>query len=195
MTDFTCLRFIAIFPDIPVDGQFILRDLPGSGKRIDVLCRSLAACFDWAPIPEIRSKLEFIVSVSHSVLMRFSAPVETTMRGETWWATIVRETLRNAPPDFVIVEERGLEEVLDTLQKEESNIYVLEEAGQSLAAISKTPSVSPYSFMLGDHRGFDERTSKIIRNLEIQGVSLGQRSYLGSHCVAAVISHFERTKK
>ncbi|MCK5151175.1 MAG: hypothetical protein KAQ65_05020, partial [Candidatus Thorarchaeota archaeon] len=143
---------------------------------------------------EIRSKLEFIVSLSHSVLLRFTAPVDITIRGETWWATIVRDSLRNTPPDFVTVEERGLEELLQILQKEESNIFVLEEEGRPLAAISKTPSASPYSFMLGNHRGFDEGTSKIIQKLDIQRVSLGQRSYLGSHCVAAVISHFERIK-
>ena len=195
MTDISGLRFIAIFPDIPIDGKFILRDLPGSGKRIDVLCRSLAACFDWSSSLEIRSKLEFMVSLSHSILLRFKAPTDATLRGETWWATIVRDSLRNTPPDFVTVEERGLEELLQILQKEESNIFVLEEEGRPLAAISKTPSASPYSFMLGNHRGFDEGTSKIIQKLDIQRVSLGQRSYLGSHCVAAVISHFERTKK
>jgi tRNA (pseudouridine54-N1)-methyltransferase len=195
MTDFTGLRFIAIYPNIPLDGKFILRDLPGSGKRIDVLCRSLAASFDWSPKSENRERIEFWALLSHSLLLKFSAPEKSIPNGETWWASIIKDCLTKNPPSFVSVEEVSIEELLKDLRKESPNLYVLEENGEPLASISEIDSASQYSFMLGNHHGLDERTSHQIQDLDIQGVSLGQRIYLGSHCIAAVISHFERMKK
>ncbi|MHA1906248.1 MAG: hypothetical protein ACW98Y_03060 [Candidatus Thorarchaeota archaeon] len=195
MTDFPGLRFIAIFPDIPLDGRFILKDLPGSGKRIDVLCRSLAACFDWASSSESKDNLEFIAILSHSLLMRFKVSQDASTKGETWWATTIREAIRGNPQDFVSVEEVPLEDSLKSIKRRDPHLYVLEEEGVTLASIIKSSSAPQYSFMLGNHRGFDERTIQIIQNLDIPRVSLGHRSYLGSHCVATVISHFERIEK
>jgi tRNA pseudouridine-54 N-methylase len=194
MTDFTGLRFIGIFPSIPLDGKFILKDLPGTGKRVDVLCRSLAACYDWASIKG-ELEIEFYAIFSHSLLLKFRKPKDVSMKGETWWASSIRESLKGNPPDFVSIEEITLEEFLRTATTQIPDTYVLEEDGEQLDAILNTASAPQYSFMFGDHRGFDERTLQIIEDLEIQKVSLGNRSYLGSHCVAAVISHFERIRE
>ena len=191
MTDFTGLRFIGIFPNIPLDGKFILKDLPGTGKRIDVLCRSLSACYDWAS-RRSEFEIEFDVILSHSLLLRFTQPKDVFMRGETWWASSIREALIGNPPDFIAIEEISVEEFLQRTINQISNTYVLEEDGEQLDIVLETSSAPQYSFMFGNHRGFDERTLQIIQDLEIQKVSLGKRSYLGSHCVAAVISHFER---
>ncbi len=195
MTDFTGLRFMAFFPDIPLDGKFILRDLPGSGKRIDVLCRSLAACFDWASNSKLRDKLEFNAILSHSLLLRFKAPQDSTLKSETWWASVVKDAIKGEPPEFVTTKEVTLEDAMQNFVKECPNTYVLETDGEILEAIVDSTSAPQYSFMLGNHRGFDERTLQIIQDLKIQRVSLGKQNYLGSHCVAAVISHFERIGK
>ncbi|MFW9849013.1 MAG: hypothetical protein ACFFF4_07720 [Candidatus Thorarchaeota archaeon] len=192
MTDFTGLRFIGIYPQITCDDNFIVRDLPGSGKRIDVLCRSLSACFDWAPTPTMREKLEYVAILSHSFYLHFVAPKGTYGKGETWWAESIRNSMRGAPPDNIEIKEMSIELALEGLLKENPSMFVLDGDGQALADISLSPGASQYSFMLGNHLGFDERTVQIINEMDIQKVSLGQRSYLGSHCVAAIISHFER---
>lgn len=193
MTFPTGIRFIGIFTGIPLDGKFILRDLPGTGKRVDVLCRSLAACFDWAPQCIPLKDLEFVSVLSQEKMLIFRNPPIATSKGETWWGEVVRSALRGNPPDFVEERTSSLEQfVNEMLIEEKSYLYVLEEKGIPLSSISTITKDSQYSFMLGNHLGFDGPTQELIQNLEIPQVSLGHLSYLGSHCVATVISHFER---
>ncbi|MDF1538074.1 MAG: hypothetical protein P1Q69_04145 [Candidatus Thorarchaeota archaeon] len=196
MTAPTGIRFIGIFMGIPSDGKFTLKDLPGTGKRVDVLCRSLAACFDWAPETIQSDILEFVAVLSPDRMLIVKKPPDCAYKGETWWAEVVKSSLTGAPPDFVEDKVISLDQYLqEILNEDRLYLYVLEEVGIPLSSISVTTKDSQYSFMLGNHLGFDEPTHEIIQNLEIQPISLGQLSYLGSHCVASVISHFERMVK
>ena len=192
MPESTMLRFVQILPQVDSKGDFLLKDLPGSGKRIDVLCRDLAACFSWGPVSWPISSLEMTAVIGNTKILTFSDPQDETPIGEVRWASVIKDSLRDNPPTYVDVSEETLEDLVKRLmQSEGSNLWVLDEQGISLFDCQKILPAAQNSFMLGDHRGFDSEAEGIISQYNIQRVSLGGKSYLSSHCLAAIISEFE----
>lgn len=193
MPESTMLRFVQILPQVSPKGEFILKDLPGSGKRIDVLCRDLAACFEWGPVSWSKSHLEMIAVIGNSKILTFSDPQDKLPQGEVGWASVIKDSLRENPPIYVDVSEGTLDDlIIRLMQIKESNLWVLDEQGTSLYAGPKIQAIAQNSFILGDHRGFDSEAEGIISEFDIQRISLGGKSYLSSHCLAAIISEFER---
>jgi tRNA pseudouridine-54 N-methylase len=187
------LRFIQVLPVAPTDGNFLLRDLPGSGRRLDVLCRDLAACFDWGPVSWPKSSLEFIAVLADSVTLTFRDPGPSLPRGEIRWAQVVRDSLMNSPPGFVQLSHAGVEQAIrDSMSLADSAIWLLDAEGMPLSEVPNLGMKTQNSFMLGDHRGFDRKTRQMADEYGIRRISFGKTSYLGSHCVAVVISEYER---
>lgn len=189
------LRFIQILPNVSSKADFILKDLPGSGKRIDVLCRCLAACFDWGPTTWSRSELEYIAVIDKDAVLIIRNPQNQGMT-EIWWAMMIKNALRGEPPEFIMLSHKSLGEIMHEIQQApQSKIWILEESGQSLDKEIKLNLAPQNSFMLGDHRGFNSQTIKLVGDFDIGRVSIGKQSYLSSHTVATVISTFERVSK
>ncbi len=190
------LRFILILPDTPSNGDFLLKDLPGSGKRIDILCRSLAVCFDWAPTSWPKSQLEFVAVLSNEIVITFNDPSEALPVGEVEWAKVIKSTLRGEPQTFTSVREIELDDLVSQiLESDNSLVWVLDEEGIPMSSDTNLDLSAQNSFMLGNHRGFNSYAQEVIQRFGIPRVSLGTRSYLGSHCVAAMIALFERLIK
>lgn len=188
------LRFIQLLPEVSLKGDFLLKDLPGSGKRIDVLCRDLAACFSWGPMSWPKESLELVAIFSDSCILTFNHPGKETPQSEVEWATIIRDSLREQPPDYVRVSDGSLEEIVNRFHKPfKSLLWVLEETGSHISTICVKLSSTQNSFMLGDHRGFNSQTENLFSRYSLPRVSLGKKSYLSSHCVASIISEFERS--
>ena len=100
------------------------------------------------------------------------------------------------PPDYVHVSEGNLENVIREFNDSaSSNLWLLHEEGEELNLQEIASSGSDNSFMLGDHRGFNSQTEELISKFALRKVSLGDISYLSSHCVARIISEFERKDK
>lgn len=193
MSTSTMIRFVQILPEVSEKGDFLLKDLPGSGKRIDLLSRDLAACFDWGPTVWSKSHLELIAVVGDSKILRFNNPGEDIPLGERAWAELIQESLKGNPPKFVQVADGELEDVIQEYNKPpKSTIWVLYETGSLIDRCKFNISEAQNSFMLGDHRGFDSKTEELISKYKIGKVSLGKISYLSSHCVVSIISQFER---
>ncbi len=187
------LRFIQLLPQASPEGEFLLKDLPGSGKRVDVLCRDLAACFEWGPIWFPKSNLELIALIGETTVLTFRYPQNQIPLGEVGWASVIKEALRGQEPAFVEVSEGSLDDIIGKLnQPKESGLWVLDEEGVHLSDIKAIHQFTQNSFMLGNHKGFDSQTKNLISELGIPKLSLGKKSYLSSHCLAAIISEFER---
>jgi len=174
-------------------GDFLLKDLPGSGKRIDVLCRDLATCFDWGPTSWPKSQLEIIAVIGNAKILTFKDPQDQIPQGEVGWASEIREALRGTPGNYVDIADGTLELAIEGInQTRDSNLWVLDEEGTSLFDSQISHPLGQNNFLVGDHRGFDSETENIISKYNIQRISLGGKSYLSSHCLAAIISEFER---
>jgi len=187
------LRFIQILPQSSTDGKFLLRDLPGSGKRIDILCRCLAACFDWGPSTWQKSQLELTALIGNEVVLTFHHPGGDYVKGEPQWGSIIRDALKGNLSDGVSIKHSSLPDfIAEMLESAGSRLWVLEEDGIPISSGIGKDQASQSSFIVGDHRGFDSGTQRVIDNCNIPSVSLGATSYLSSHCIAAVISEFER---
>ena len=187
------LRFVQILPQVSPEGEFLLKDLPGSGKRIDVLCRDLAACFSWGPIFWSLASLEMIAVIGNTKIMTFINPQDELPSGEMGWASVIRDSLREKPPNYVDISEGTLEDVIIRLNlARDSKLWVLDEQGTNLFDPHVVRPFTQNSFMLGNHRGFDSQTESIMSQYNIDRISLGKKSYLSSHCLAAIISEFER---
>ncbi|MFW9803679.1 MAG: hypothetical protein ACFFFC_13550 [Candidatus Thorarchaeota archaeon] len=192
MEQVTHLRFILYIPEIFEAGNFHLKDLPGSGKRIDVLCRALAACFDWGPASLDKSSLEIIALDDKTSCLRIKNPNAEMPRGEVWWADAVKDALNGNPPPFIGVENKTLKDVImEILAGREDNLWVLDEGGESLAQEKKPLFNAQNSFIIGGYRGFDSEALKAFEDHSIYRLSLGTTSYLASHCIAAIISMYE----
>ena len=192
----TKLRFIQLLPNASVTGDFILKDLPGSGKRIDVLCRVLAACFDWGPNKLDKSKIEVIAVIADKIILQVQHPGENLPSGERAWAQVIKNSLKDNPPEYISTKEGDLESViLDMTSSQSGNLWVLHEEGEEGNLQEVVNFTTDNSFMLGDHRGFNSQTEELVSKYALQKISLGQTSYLSSHCVALIISEFERKDK
>ena len=192
----TKLRFIQILPNVSPSGDFILKDLPGSGKRIDVLCRVLSSCFEWGPNTWEKSNIEVIAVIRDSVVLRVQYPEQNLPSGERAWGQVIKESLKGNPPDYVEVKEGNLESVIiEYNNPPSSSMWILHEDGEELNLQEIVISGTDNSFMLGDHRGFNSQTEDLVSKYTLRKVSLGAISYLSSHCVARIISEFERTDK
>lgn len=187
------LRFIQVMPIAPTNGDFLLKDLPGSGRRIDILCRDLGACFDWGPNLWPRSGLEFTAVLGDSAMLVFRDPGSLLPVGEVAWAHVIRDSLRGRPPAFVELKHSGIEQAIkESTSIADSAVWLLDPDGKSFSEVSDLKRRAENSFMLGDHHGFDPNALRLADEYGIRRVSFGKTSYLSSHCVAAVISEFER---
>ncbi len=192
MSHFTeLLRFILVMPETPISGDFILKDLPSSGKRIDILCRTLAACFDWAPEIWPKEKLEVMAVLMNSITLKFRMPPRLPLN-EVEWASDIQRSLRGSPPEYITISHEDLNEAISHIKTEGGQIWVLEENGKPMHIVRSLKPAVKNSFMLGDHKGFDEYSAGLIKEHNLKTISLGKTSYLGSHCVAAVIARMER---
>jgi tRNA pseudouridine-54 N-methylase len=186
------LRFILHLPGLSEDGDFLFKDLPGSGKRIDVLCRSLAACFDWGPSTLDKSNLELVALIGEASCLRIKNPDTDVPRGEVWWGCAIKDALNGNPPPFITTENLSLEEVVEKiLTNDKSRLWVLDEAGSSFDQREPPDMDAQNSFIIGDHRGFNSEALTVFADHSIYRLSLGSTSYLTSQCVAAVISMYE----
>jgi tRNA (pseudouridine54-N1)-methyltransferase len=196
MPDSTLLRFVQVLPNVSPAGRFLLRDLPGSGKRIDVLCRDLAACFEWGPTWWERKHLELVAVLGGDITLRFRSVPGRESLGEVGWAKLIKQVLEGVPAEGIELKRQTLANLIeDMLAEEGSRVLVLIEKGERLLSEVETGEFTKNSFMLGDHRGFDSQTEELFASYGLERVSLGETSYLSSHCVAAIISHFERLSR
>ncbi|MFW9887335.1 MAG: hypothetical protein ACFFER_04090 [Candidatus Thorarchaeota archaeon] len=192
MEQVTHLTFILYIPELSEARNVHLKDLPGSGKRIDVLCRSLAACFDWGPSTFDKSTLEIIALDDKGSCLRIRNPNTDMPRGEVWWASAVKDALTGDPRSFIGIESHTLETLFkEILTNDGERLWVLDETGTALLEEKEAILTAQNSFIIGGYRGFDSEALETFNDHSIYRLSLGTNSYLTSHCIAAIISMYE----
>jgi len=131
--------------------------------------------------------------ISDSRILIFKDPGDDTPQSEVEWASVIRNALKGQIEDFIQVSDGSLEDVIKRYNNPPSLVlWVLEENGFPISSAWINQQTTQNSFMLGDHKGFNSQTEKLISKYALPRVSLGKKSYLSSHCVAAIIAELER---
>ena len=97
---------------------------------------------------------------------------------ERTWEDILRKTLSGKPHPGVSVSKNSLQQLV----KEKSNIFVLEESGESIRTIDL--GVDPV-FVLGDQVGLPKKDEEFVLRYG-KKVSIGERAYLASACICII---------
>jgi tRNA pseudouridine-54 N-methylase len=136
--------------------------------------------------------LEVIALLADDTCLTFNNVGAGQNTGEKQWATLIQKALRGEDVEGISFSETTLESLIVQYKDQpDSEVIVLEEDGSRFDSVIERPMASQYSFMLGNHQGFDSKDKELFEKHNLSVTSLGYRSYLGSHCIAAMISHFE----
>jgi len=167
------------------------KDLPGSTGRLDVVARCINAAF-WLS-HNIRRNVVF-----HTILHgEPSPPVYIRMEGEK---------LRKVSPDernIAIFIKKALKRMKDGIEVEstpgifvgrksfkelveenrDKTFYLLDEKGEDIGNVKIEGE--PF-FFLGDHMDMEEEEKELLYRYGAKAISLGEKSYLSSHCIAII---------
>ncbi len=97
---------------------------------------------------------------------------------EKTWEDILRNVLSGRTHPGIQVKKKSLQELV----KEKSNIFVLEESGESIKTIDM--GLNPV-FVLGDQVGLPKKDEEFVLRYG-KKVSLGGRAYLASACIGII---------
>lgn len=97
---------------------------------------------------------------------------------ERTWEDILRNVLSGRSHPGVHVQKKSLQQLV----KEKSNIFVLEESGESIRTIDL--GTDPV-FVLGDQVGLPKKDEEFVLRYG-KKVSIGQKAYLASACVGVI---------
>jgi tRNA (pseudouridine54-N1)-methyltransferase len=176
-------RFLVLGHKVPTSGEFSLNDLPGTGGRVDVLCRAVGAGLFVSH--GIRTDTELILLIQNAVQIRISGDrVKRLNPDERSTAAILQLALRGAAPEEVtttpgvVASQATLPQVLDRLYQLEVHPVVLHEQGSPIEGFSLPANPA---FILSDHGDFtDEDESALV---DLPRVSLGPVVLHTSQCI------------
>jgi tRNA (pseudouridine54-N1)-methyltransferase len=188
MTSFAVIGHIA-----RTDGAFSLNDLPGSGGRLDVLCRCVNSSLFLSH--DIRRDTDCYLVLcgepAEPKTIRFSGTaVRSLSPDERSAAALIKKALelpvgsefRDAAPG-VSVRKGGLARLI-----EEEAFAVLDEKGGDI----RSNETLPDAFILSDHLNFTDDEESLIRNCP--RYSVGPACLHADHTITVVHNELDRRR-
>ncbi len=167
-----------------------LKDLPGSSGRLDVVARCINASF-WLS-HDIRRDVVF-----HTIFHgEPSPPVYIRMEGdrlrkvspdERNIAIFIKKALERMGEEEIestpgiFVSRKSFEELLR--ENRDKTLYLMDEEGEDIENVKITGE--PF-FFLGDHLDLEEEEKEMLYRHGAKAISIGEKSYLSSHCIAII---------
>ncbi|MCD6503355.1 MAG: tRNA (pseudouridine(54)-N(1))-methyltransferase TrmY [Euryarchaeota archaeon] len=201
----TYLRaFVIILHKARTDSDFKLEDLPGSGGRMDILCRFLVASL--LTSHGIRRD-----TIAYAVLLGPPKPpvaikvlgdkVKYLNPDERSTGALIRNALikmekynsegtswKKASPG-IFFKKANITDILEELKREGFNIYYLKEDGKD---IRSTDITLPSAFVLSDHVDLTQEEEKDVMKYSHEVLSLGPISLYSEHCVVIIHNELDR---
>ncbi len=160
-----------------------MNDLPGTGGRIDVLCRAVGAALFVSH--GVREDVETTLLIQNAVQIRISGDrVKRLNPDERSTAAILQLALRGATPEEpettpgVVASPSSLAHVLDRLYQVEAHPVVLHENGEPIEGVALPENPA---FVLSDHEDFSDQDEAALADLP--HVSLGPVALHTSQCI------------
>jgi tRNA (pseudouridine54-N1)-methyltransferase len=200
---------IIILLDAPrtrTDNDFLIRDVPGTSGRLDVVCRILIAAYRTVPIFTSCIQVNAIFGgPPHPPLLLRVDDVnsEEFLESELSCALIVKGLLHNYRtrktersrqwPQFSIMS-KSFDATLKEVARPTSQLIYLVEKGQPLDQVNIDLD-QPITLILGDDQGLPEEHEKLVHQYPVQEVSIGTRSLLGSQVVSLFLLEMAQRMK
>lgn len=190
-------RFVVVGHKAASAPGFSLKDLAGTGGRIDVLARCMPAAF--LVSHGLRADVELTTlhlgpPAAPKAVRLESARLRHLNPDERTTALLLEKALgapttgpvwQEATPG-VFVAHLSLAELLDAPQ---GALFVLHEEGTDIASIAVPGDAT---FVLGDHLGFAPDEEALLAALGARRVSLGPVSLQADQCIVVLHNHLDR---
>jgi tRNA (pseudouridine54-N1)-methyltransferase len=173
------------------DGSFSLNDLPGSGGRMDVLCRCVNTSLFLSH--DLRRDVDCYLVIqgppSGPKTIRFSgSKVRSLSPDERSAAALIKKVIdvpcgsefREAA-DGVSIRKGGLDRLL-----QEMPFAVLDESGEDIRKVKTLPG----AFLLSDHQNFTDMENLLIKDLP--RYSVGPKCLHADHTITVLHNELDR---
>jgi tRNA (pseudouridine54-N1)-methyltransferase len=190
-------------PKCRTDGDFLIRDVPGTSGRLDVVCRILLSTF--RAVPELCPNLQFfavlggppspplqlqVQDVTPKSLPGSGLACSLILKGLLQQFTKSKKIRHNQWPEFSLLK-KGFAETLKENIPADGRIFYLIEKGTPLEEIVFSFEL-PMMFVLGDDQGLPQNHEEILYQYKVQEVSIGTRSLLGSQVISLILLSLAR---
>ncbi len=162
---------------------FLLKDLPGSGRRIDILCRCVNSAFCLSH--DIRRDVTLYLCFAGKTLTFVGRELKHLTPDERGIAVIIQKALEGNPTPGVYVSNATFEE---TLREQKGEIVFLHEEGEDISHISLHENMC---FVLAGHKGFNKTDQKLLERMG-KKVSISPKILHTDHCIIVVHNFLDR---
>lgn len=190
-------RFLVLGHTAASGPGFSLKDLSGSGGRLDILARCMGAAF--LRSHGLRTDVELYTlhlgPPAAPKAVRFRASELKHLNPDERTSAMLLEKALSAPTTGPVwaastpgvhVARMPLAELLDAIP---APVVVLREDG---ADVASAPLPSDALFVLGDHLGFTPEEDAELEKRAVARVSLGPVSLQADQCVVVLHNHLDR---
>ncbi len=203
----TMREFIVVGHKARTDGNFNLNDLPGSGGRMDILCRCVnSALF-------LSHDLRRDVVIYLVLLGEPDAPRIVKFEGknvrylnpdERSSGSLIKKALeKNAIPRWresmpgVWMRLGVLADLLEEVLTDEKRLFYMREDGNDIRdELNKDNYINMPDdtvFILGDHTGMTPEEETVIQDSDAKTINVGPISLHADHCIILVNNEMDRT--
>jgi tRNA (pseudouridine54-N1)-methyltransferase len=188
--------FVIVGHTAALTPRFTLNDLPGSGGRLDILCRCVTAALCLSH--SIRRDVQVYLVLQDQITVRFEGEaVKRLNPDERSTAALVQRALERLPAisaseeqestPGVFVSRAGLAAVLERLKTQSVELFVLHEHGRDIRTVKIH---EPVAFVLSDHQDLSASEEALLERC--QRLSLGPVALHADHCIPLVHNELDR---
>ena len=168
--------------------KFILKDLPGSSGRFDVICRCIIAALDNNFISEIFVQVwVFLPRYGTFIFNARELNLETFPKNELLLAKKFKDFIFQIDQDLKIKKDSiTIFEAINKFMKDDNKVIFLSESGQNFDKfIIDERDINQLVCIIGDQTG-DLIKSRELKKLNLPEVSFGKKSYLASSVIRLI---------
>lgn len=191
------LSFIIIF-NRELPGDFNIKNIPGTGNRLDVILRSMLMVLNsnyynyLNPQMIIVFEKFFMKPKTLFINASFKLNIENEFSAALFFKRLLKTGFESAGlPDGIVSEPLSFEDVVQSL-KPTTILYYMHKNGRLLSNfLFKNVNTA---FILGDCDGLTGEQERILEDYGVQKLSLGSVEYLTSQCVSLIQYYFYKNR-
>jgi tRNA (pseudouridine54-N1)-methyltransferase len=196
-------EYIVVGHKARTDGNFNINDLPGSGGRMDILCRCVNSAL-FLSHDLRRDVIIYLVLLGEPDtpgIVKFEGEnVKYLNPDERSSGSLIKKALeKNAIPRWrestpgVWIRQGGFADLLQEVLTDEKRLFYLQEDGSDIRDEFKENEPVDAVFVLGDHTGMMAEEETVIQDLDAKTINVGPISLHADHCIILVNNEIDRT--